>query len=153
MVTKQGDFHQPTKLYDKNGFAKNYEKALLVVRDGLTVENTCIAVFGITGRTFRNWKKWAFEDIEAGFTSEDSNLIKLILGLSKEDLELNRKVSKKAFDVAINDGDVKMIKFLLKTRYGYNEKTKHEIEATNNAPFTFNIVPMTPNEAENENNH
>lgn len=146
MVTNQGDFHQPTKLYDSNNFAKNYEKAINYVKDGLRVKETCMIVFNITDRTFRNWQNWAIDDLEAGFTSEESNLIKLITGLSREDMELNRKLSKKAFDIAINDGDTNMIKFLLKTRYGYNEKTKHEIETTlENAPITFHFVDMKPN--------
>lgn len=152
MVTNQGDFTHPYKL-EKN-FQANYEKAINYVRDGLTVKDAYVSVFGISERTFRNWYNSALDDMEAGFTADESNLIKLIIGLSKEDAELNRKLSKKAFDIAINDGNVSMIQFLLKTRYGYSEKTKHEIEATNeNAPITFNIVPMTPNEAENENNY
>lgn len=155
MVTKNGDFHHPNNLNDNKGFNNNYDKAIGYVKDGLPVKEACILTFGITDRTFRNWEKWAIEDIEAGFTADESNLIKLMIGLLKEDLNLNRKLTKKAFEIALNENDTKMIQFLLKTRYNYSEKTKHEIEATNdNAPVTFNIVPMKPiDEGEDENNY
>ena len=125
------------------------------VKDGLPVKEACILTFGITDRTFRNWEKWAIEDIEAGFTADESNLIKLMVGLLKEDLNLHRKLTKKAFEIALYDNDTKMIHFLLKTRYNYSEKTKHEIEANSDtAPVTFNIVPMKPiDEGEDENNY
>ena len=155
MVTKYGDFHHPNNLSDKNDFTENYKKAISYVNDGLTVKDACVVVFGITDRTFRNWYNWAIDDIENGFNESESNLIKLMLGLAKADAELHRKLSKKAQEIALNDGNVSMIQFLLKTRYGYSEKSKAELEVTNdNAPITFNIVPMTPNkEDDNENNY
>ena len=155
MVTNQGDFHQPTNLSDKKDFDKKYNAAISYVKDGLTVQDTCIAVFGITDRTYRNWENWAIDDLEAGFTADESNLIKLMMGLLKEDINLNRKLTKKAFEIALNENDTKMIQFLLKTRYGYNEKTTHKIEAPNeSAPITFQFVDMKPlNEGEDENNY
>lgn len=151
MVTKQGDFTHPYKL--EKDFQANYEKAINYVKDGLTVKDSCIAVFGITDRTFRNWEKSAIEDLEAGFTAEESNLIKLIIGLSREDLELCRKLSKKAFDIALNDNDTKMIQFLLKTRYGYTDKTTHDVELSSKDDYSFNINIVGMKEAENENHN
>ena len=44
-----------------------------------------------------------------------------------------------------------MNQFLLKTRYGYKEKKQTDVEITNeNAPISFNIVPMSPNEEDEE---
>ena len=142
MVTNQGDFTHPYKL--EKDFKANYEKAISYVRDGLTVKDACVSVFGISERTFRNWYNCALDDMEAGFNESESNLIKLIVGLSKEDAELNRKLSKKAFDIAINDDNVSMLQFLLKTRFNYTDKTKHDIEFTNDKDVSFNINIVEP---------
>ena len=144
MVTKQGDFTHPYKL--EKDFKANYEKSINMVKDGLTVKDSCIAVFGITDRTFRNWEKSAIEDLEAGFTADESNLIKLMMDLSKENIELCRKLSKKAFDMAINGDNANMVQFLLKTRYGYTDKTKHsfEVEEKEDFNFSINIVDAKP---------
>lgn len=152
MTTNLGDFHQPHNLADNKNFASNYEKAISYVKDGLSVKDTCIAVFGITDRTYRNWEKWAIDDIEAGFTADDSNLIKLIFGLSREDINLNRKLSKKAKEVAL-DGDVKMLQFLLKTRYGYTDKTKHDVKVSSNENMEFKINIVDSKGVANENNY
>lgn len=137
MVTKHGDFHHPYKL-EKN-FNANYEKAIKMVRDGLPIKDTCIAVFGITDRTFRYWEKSAIEDLEAGFNETESKLIKLIKGLSEENIKLHAKLTKKALDIAINESNVNMIQFLLKTRFGYSDKTNHEVELNTKDDVKFNI--------------
>ena len=147
MPTDLGDFHQPHALLDRRGFDKKYEKALELAKDGVPARDICTSIFGIGSNQFDHWFHWAYEDIEAGFTEEESNLIKLILGIAKEDVNLHRRLSKTAINMAINE-NTQMLQFLLKTRFGYSEKSKSELEVSskNDTPVKFEIVDMTPNE-------
>ena len=151
MPTPRGDFHQPDKLRDKHGFDEKYHEALELVKDGVPAKDACMAVFDILERkTWYNWVNWAKEDLEDGYTEQDSNLIKLILGLSKQDIMLHRNLSKTAIDMAIKDKNPVMTQFLLKTKYGYTEKTKQEVEFNNDddTPIKFEIVDMRSNDEE-----
>lgn len=147
MPTPLGDFHQPDKLLDSNGFKEKYEIAIEYARDGLPIQDICIVVFGVTRSQFSRWFKWVAEDIEAGFDETDSNLIKLFMGIAKEDAILHRKLKKKGIEMAL-DGHSQMLQFILKTSYGYSEKTKTELEVSSDeeAPIKFEIVDMQPNE-------
>lgn len=145
MPTPSGDFHHPDALMDWKGFDEKYEKAIELARDGVPAQDICMGIFGTSKRQFRNWVKYYHDDVEAGFDEEDSNLIKLFIGLAKEDLRLHRKLSKKGVEMAL-DGNSQMLQFMLKTRYGYSEKTKQEVELSTDeeAPISFEIVEMQP---------
>lgn len=148
MPTETGDFHQPYVLLDKNGFDENFKKAQGYCRRGLPARESVESAFNIILPPYKwnKWRRWVEEDVADGFTDEDSNLIKLFLGMAKIDNNLHLKLAEKAFDMA-DDGDPEMVKFLLKTRYDYSEKKRTDVEITNDdAPISFNIVDMKPNE-------
>ena len=149
MPTELGDFHQPHALLDRRGFPEKYEQAIELARDGVPARDICVSVFGIGSNQFDNWFKWAYDDIEDGFTEEESNLIKLILGIAREDVKLHRRLTKTAINMAVNENS-QMLQFLLKTRYGYSEKTKSEVAVSSRdeTPVKFEIVDMTPNDEE-----
>lgn len=147
MTTPSGDFHHPDALAPWKGFDEKYEKAIELAKDGVPAEDICMGVFGTSKRQFRNWIKYYQSDVEAGYDEEDSNLIKLLLGIAKEDLKLHRKLSKKGIDMAL-DGNSQMLQFLLKTRYGYAERSKSEVELSTeeDTNFNINIVESKPRE-------
>ena len=100
-----------------------------------------------SNKTYHNWFNWAIEDIDAGFDETESNLIKLFIGLAKADARLHARLSKTAIHMAVDNENTQMLQFLLKTRYGYSEKNKSSVEiSSNDAPISFNIVDMKPNE-------
>ena len=148
MPTPLGDFHRPDKLVDKNGFKTKYKKAIQYVEDGLPAEYACVLVFNLASNmTYHNWYKWALEDLEDGFDETDSNLIKLFIGLAEADARLHAKLSKAAVHMAVDKENSQMLQFLLKTRYGYSEKTKSQVNiSTDDAPIAFNIVDMEADE-------
>ena len=137
MPTGHGDFHHP-RLLEKD-FDKNLEKCIKAVKDGLPPQNACVLVFGIHPDTFKNWYRWARDDLDAGFDETESNLIKLILALSKNDEKLHRRLIKTASKMAIDDESATMLKFLLETRYDYTPKKRNEVELATKEDTTFNI--------------
>jgi len=144
MPTPLGDFHHPDKLNDRNRFDDRYEEAIKCVRDGLPPKDACVYVWGVSDKTYKNWLRWALEDVEAGFDETESNLIKLMIGLAKEDANLHKRLSKRAIEMAL-DNNTQMLQFLLKTRYGYTEKTKQEVDVSvDDTPVKFEIVDMQP---------
>lgn len=150
MPTPLGDFHHPDRLLDKNGFDKKYKSVIKYVDEGLPAADACTLVFGLaSNKTYHNWFNWAVEDIEAGFDETESNLIKLFVGLAEADARLHARLSRTAIHMAVDKENSQMLQFLLKTRYGYSEKTKSQVEiSTDDAPIAFNIVDM---EADEEN--
>ena len=151
MPTPHGDFHQPHPLTNRKGFDKRYEEAIERCKNGLPPKEAIEVAFDVilSSQKWSDWKRFAREDIAAGFDSEDSNLIKLLLGLAKIDHGLHENLASRAFKMA--EDNPQMNQFLLKTRYGYKEKKQTDVEITNeNAPITFNIVDMTPNEEDEE---
>lgn len=139
MPTPMGDFHHPDKLVDSNDFKTKYAKAINYVSDGLPPQEACTLVFGVAKRTFRKWVEWAMEDIEAGFDESESNLIKLMIGLAQEDAKLHKRISETAISIAVDERNTQMIQFLLKTRFGYAEKSKSEVEVSTDDETNFNI--------------
>lgn len=151
MPTELGDFHHPLKLGEGEEFKKKYQKALNYAEEGLPAKDACVLAFGISKWTYDSWWKMYKADVVDGFTDEDSNLIKLFNGLSRKDALLHLKLKKTAMDIAVNDKNVPMLQFLLKTGYGYSEKTKAEVDISiDDAPVKFEIVDMTPNEEEED---
>lgn len=152
MPTELGDFHQPHALLDSKGFKEKYKKAIKHCREGLPPQPAIELAFDciLDRHKFAHWLAWAIEDMEDGFTEEDSNLIKLMVGLSKEDAALHKRLSRKAIDIA-ESGNQQMLQFLLKTRYDYSEKSKKQLELkTDEAPIKFEIIDMLPNDDEEE---
>lgn len=152
MPTGLGDFHHPHPLDDYKGFSERYERAIKHCEEGLPPRDAAELAFDtlIPQWKWRRWTRWAIEDMEAGFDEEDSNLIKLMIGLSKKDQMLHKSLSKLAIASA-KAGNPNMQQYLLNTRFGYTEKTSTEIDLNvEDTPVVFNIVDMKPNEEEEE---
>jgi hypothetical protein len=48
--------------------------------------------------------------------------------------------------MAVDDKNPNMVQFLLKTKYGYSEKTTSDVNVNmDDTPVKFEIVDMTPN--------
>ena len=149
MVTPLGDFHHPYRL-EKN-FDENYKKAVEYAKKGVPARDIVMGIFNITIKQFYNWQDFYHDDVEHGFDASESKLIKLFDALKKEDTHLHMRLSETAVSMAIDDRNPVMVQFLLKTKYGYSEKTKQEIEFNNeDTPIKFEIVDMTPNDEEEE---
>lgn len=150
MPKENGEPRYPNKLkMERTDFKKKLKRTIEDIEDGLPPADALILSFGIADiSTYRNWIKWAKEDIEQGFTEKDSRLIELILEIAKADAKLHKKLAHTAVRLAVEDYDSKMLQFLLKTRYGYTEKTKSKVELSNDeeAPVKFVFTDMTPNE-------
>ena len=138
MPTELGDFHHPI-LLNKPDFEEKMAKCIRAVEDGLPPKNACILVWGIYPRTYDKWFRHAADDLEAGFTAEESNLIKLMMALSQKDEGLHRRLIKTATKMAVDDESATMLKFLLETRYDYTPKKRSEVELATKEDTTFNI--------------
>lgn len=138
MPTPLGDFHQPF-LLNKSDFEEKLKKCVEAVEDGLPPANACRLVWGIIPRTYNRWYQQATEDMEAGFTASESNLIKLILALSGKDEKLHLRLIKTATKLAVDDESATMLKFLLETRYDYSTKKRSEVDIGTKEDITFNI--------------
>ena len=152
MPTPLGDFHHPQLLCDSNWTDEKYTKAIKHCEEGLPPRDATELAFGvlIPQWKWRRWTRWTIEDMEAGFDEEDSNLIKLMIGLSEKDQMLHKDLSKLAIASA-KAGNANMQQYLLNTRFGYTEKTSTEIDLNvEDTPVVFNIVDMKPNEEEEE---
>lgn len=152
MPTDMGDFHHPHPLSDSNWTDEKYIKAIKYCEEGLPPRDATELAFGvlIPKWKWRRWTTWVIEDMEAGFDEEDSNLIKLMIALSKQDQMLHKTLSRLAIASA-KSGNPNMQQYLLNTRFGYTEKTSTEIDLNiEDTPVVFNIVDMKPNEEEEE---
>ena len=146
---KTYDYHYPYKLRNDEKYEKDFKECLAAVKDGMSPEDAAMMVFGVSSRQWRDWISQAEEDIVKGFTEEDSRLIELILALATEQLELRRKLEKRANRLALSESN-DMLKFLLERRHGYTKQTQKDIEvsAKEDAPITFEFVDMKPTENE-----
>lgn len=146
MPTPNNNPHLP------NSFAnKDLDSKLTQIKnridDGLEVWESVCEVIGIHKRQFYRWREYVEEDLEAGFTEEDSELIRFMMEVSKYDLASKRVFTSTAKQMAL-DGDADMLKFILERRYGMKKSSKNEVEVTGDEkkPVSFTIVDMKPNE-------
>ena len=106
-------------------------------------------VFDINQSQFNRWLRHAEEDIIAGFTEEDSRLIELMIKIGREELNLRRRLERRANKLALSESN-DMLKFLLERRHGYTKQTQKDIEVSTKeeAPIKFEFVDMKPTENE-----
>lgn len=140
MVQPNGDFHQPNRLLDKNGFSKKYERVIKHIKEGMSPEGAVRLVFGIVRSTWFEWKNHAEDDIKAGFTADESNLIKLYEGIAAADMRTRRRLEIKSVEMATDEEpSIDMLKFLLERRYGYKKKSQQDVEVSTKDDFNFNV--------------
>lgn len=140
MPTKNGDPHHPYFL--QKDYKKKLDTACELVKKGLPPKNA-LRSMGVPADRWYAWLRFIDEDIKAGFT--DTPLIKFVSRLAEIDEETHADLVGEAISKA-KDGDTQLLMFLLKTRYGYKDKKKQEVELSTKeeAPVVFNVVPMKP---------
>lgn len=140
MPTKSGEPHHP--IFLQTDYKKKLDTAMEMVKKGLPPKNALRAM-GVHNQTWYRWLQFIDEDIKAGFT--DTPLIKFMARLAEVDEETHADLAGTAIKKA-NEGDTQMLMFLLKTRYGYKDSKKQEVELSTKeeAPVVFNVVPMKP---------
>lgn len=146
---KDYDFHYPYKLRNDAQYKKDLEECIECVEDGMSPQDACMMVFKINNQQFSRWLRHAEEDILAGFTEEDSRLIELMLKLANEELNLRRRLERRANKLALTESN-DMLKFLLERRHGYIKQSQKDLEVSTKeeAPIKFEFVDMQPTENE-----
>jgi len=140
MPTKSGEPHHP--MFLRTDYKKKLDTACELVKKGLPPKNA-LRSMGVNVQTWYSWLRFIDEDIKAGFT--DTPLIKFVSRLAEIDEETHADLVGEAISKA-KDGDSQLLMFLLKTRYGYKDSKKQEVELSTkeDAPVVFNIVDMKP---------
>jgi len=131
--------HEPKYL---TGFdwKKNLEKAVSYIRDdGLKIPRAISLAFGCSENLWYKWRDWAIEDRKNGYTG--TNLLHAVTELCKADIDGERKFSRKARDLALDETNpsVELLKFILERRYDYKKQTQQEVEVSSNDDWNFNI--------------
>lgn len=130
--------------YRFHRYYKSYENLIEKIEENISVRGMPIkAAFqkeGIGKWTYRDWKKAYEKELEDGKT--DTPLIRLFATAEIADAKIHGDISECAINLA-NEGDTRMVMFLLEHRFGY-KKNKKEVELSNkdNAPLQINIVDM-----------
>lgn len=140
MPTKNGEPHYP--IFLQKDYKKKLDTACELVKKGLPPKNA-LRSLGVHEQTWYRWLQWVDEDVKAGITR--SPLINFISRLAEIDEETHADLVGEALSKA-KTGDTQMLMFLLKTRYGYKDSKKREVELSTkeDAPVVFNIVDMKP---------
>ena len=146
MPTANGDFHQPLRLQKDKVWERGYRKCIQWVEDGMPGRDAVMAAFHIAEPTWYRWIEFYEKDVDAGFTAQESRLIKLINSIREADAELHHTLVANGVDMAL-DGNVDMTKFLLERRFGYKKPTKEvEVSAKKDAVFNIHITESKPKE-------
>ena len=96
---------------------------------------------GVRTPTYNKWVETYNAEIDAG--KHDTPLIRLFDKVYDADATLDKTLHDMAM-TRIEDGDAKMLHFLMKHRLGYNtQRTELELSNKGDTPFTVNIVGMT----------
>ena len=132
-------YHRPNALVNEIDTRENTEEAIAMIKDGIPIAEAVSAAFNVSPKRWYYWVKDAEEDIENGYRSTE--LINLVFKLTKADIEVHRKFSKRAQDLALDDEEpnVEMLKFLMERRYGYKKQSSQEVEVSTPEDFSFNI--------------
>ena len=132
-------YHRPNALVNEIDTRENTEEAIAMIKDGIPIAEAVSAAFNVSPKRWYYWVKDAEEDIENGYRSTE--LIDLVFKLTKADIEVHRKFSKRAQDLALDDEEpnVEMLKFLMERRYGYKKQSSQEVEVSTPEDFSFNI--------------
>ena len=96
---------------------------------------------GIRTPRYDKWVQYYKQEVEAGL--KDTPLIRLFTEVYNADANLDLTLHDLAMD-RVEDGDEKMLHFLMKHRLGYNtQRTELSLSNQSDTPFTINIVGMT----------
>lgn len=131
-------YHYPNALRSPDQYEKEQE-AIALIKDGVPIADAVAAAYNVSPKRWYYWVKDAEEDIEKGIRSSD--LISLVYKLTAVDINIHRKFSKRAQQLALDPDEpsVEMLKFLMERRYGYKKKSQQEVEVSTPDDFSFNI--------------
>lgn len=153
-MSKLPDDYRPP--YEPRILEKRYEMERLqkeivgAIEDGLPIGDA-FELAGISKSTYKRWVNKFVEDTNYGYTG--TNLIIFMTAIIQADKRLFRRVSKKMFSKAVDEGDTRMLMYLGDNRFGYAKKRKNnvEISSADKTPVQINVVNMKSIEAdENE---
>ena len=134
--SRKSGYHRPNTL--AHGYKANLKKAVKYIEeDGLKIHQAVSLAFGITQRTWNIWEKNAIEDLENGFTGTE--LLDVYFTVLSADANSERKLTRKARELALDDNNTEMLKFLLERRHGYKKQTQQEVEVATKDDLNFNI--------------
>ena len=134
--SRKSGYHRPNTL--AQGYKANLKKAVKYIEeDGLKIHQAVSLAFGITQRTWNIWEKNAIEDLENGFTGTE--LLDVYFTVLSADANSERKLTRKARELALDDNNTEMLKFLLERRHGYKKQTQQEVEVATKDDLNFNI--------------
>ena len=134
--SRKSGYHRPNTL--AKGYKANLKKAVKYIEeDGLKIHQAVSLAFGITQRTWNIWEKNAIEDLENGFTGTE--LLDVYFTVLSADANSERKLTRKARELALDDNNTEMLKFLLERRHGYKKQTQQEVEVATKDDLNFNI--------------
>lgn len=120
---------------------KNKLKAITEdIKKGMPIKNAFIHQ-GVNENTFIKWQSFLREDWEDGF--EDTPFMNFMRNVAIAYEDAHSDLLGKAFQLA-DDGDSKMVMFLLKSLYGHNPNSKKEVELSTTEDTTFNINIVEP---------
>ena len=141
-------YHEPYKIKDHRTRKRLTREITEAINDGLPVVNA-FRLAGIPKDTYYKWIRWYKEDAEKGFTG--TALMCFLEDVAKAEDELHRKLVKKGFELA-NDGNYKMLTYLLDTRFKYANRKKKEVEVSTkeDTGIEISITNMTPIEKDNK---
>lgn len=132
----QNQHHEPYVL--KREWKANMRKAIEYIQeDGLKVDKAVALAFGVHEKTWFKWQEYVREDEEKGF--KDTKLMQVYYGIIKANATGERRVARKAMDMALNDDNPEMVKFLLERRYDYKKTSAKEVEVATKDDLNFNI--------------
>lgn len=145
-------YHFPYALRRDHEYEEGLKQCVAAVNDGMTAMDAISMVFEVSPLSINQWFKWFEEDIDKGFTRKESRLINLFLTLGSKELNMRRKLERRANKLALDEENTntEMLKFLLERRHGYTKQTQKEVDVSvaDDAPLTFEFVDMTPTENE-----
>ena len=132
----QNDYHEPYVL--KKNWKANMKKVTEYIQeDGLRVDKAVALAFGVHEKTWFMWQKYVQEDEENGY--HDTKLMQVYYGVIKANAKGERKMARKANEMALVDGNPEMVKFILERRYGYKKTSAKEVEVATKDDLNFNI--------------
>ena len=127
-------------LREERNFTDLMENVAKHISRGARIEKAFNAC-GIRTGTYNQWVQDYKREIKAGLN--DTPLIRLFTAVYDADANLDIVLHDMAMD-RVEDGDEKMLHFLMKHRLGYNvQRTEMSLSNQGDTPFTINIVGMT----------
>lgn len=145
--SRKSGYHRPNAL--AHGYKTKLKKAVKYVEeDNLKVDKAVSMAFGIRPRQWRRWEEMVVEDVNKGYSGTE--LMDVYFTLMEADGRCESKFTRKAGNLALEEDNVDMIKFILERRFGYKKQTQKEVEVATKDDLNFNINIVDSKKKEDE---